>query len=141
MKVSDLMSRNIITVSPDDYPKDAWEKLIKHNINHLIVIDGDEQLVGMISTWDFRPIINYLASAGDLKSTNLHNIQIYNVGKIKDLMTANPIGVKVDQEIHEVAEIMLEKHFHCLPVLEHDKLAGIITHRDLLRAIAEKKVV
>ena len=135
--VKDLMSREVLTVSPEDFPKDAFEKLKQHHLNHLMVVNDQGQVVGMLSTWDFRPIINYLAS-GDLKSTNMSHVQLYNVGRVRDLMTPDPLFVSPELEVSEAARLMLEKNIHSLPVGSSQKLEGIITHRDMLRAIAKQ---
>lgn len=56
--------------------------------------------------------------------------------RVRDLMTRNPITTSPDVCLTQVAALMLEKHVGSLPVIENGKLAGIITDRDAVRALA-----
>ena len=142
MQVKDIMAHKVITIRPDDFSGKALEILKEHKIHHLVVTDEDDQIVGMLSDRDLRSVLNVLASSGDKNpadDSDLSLLRVYNV-RIKKIMTPNPMLISADFSVAEAARIMLEKRIHSLPVEENGKLAGIITHNNILRAVAEEKL-
>jgi CBS domain-containing protein len=58
--------------------------------------------------------------------------------RIKEIMTPNVVTIAPDASVKDAARIMLEKKIGCLPVVEDDKLIGIITETDILRYVVER---
>jgi CBS domain-containing protein len=57
---------------------------------------------------------------------------------VSDIMTAPPVTITADLEVDEIATIMASKNIHTLPVLEGDKLIGIIGKIDIIRALGQE---
>jgi predicted transcriptional regulator len=115
--VDSIMSTNVITVSDENNILDAAKVMTMKNVRRLPIIRGDK-LVGIITAAD---IVKYLAKS---------NILV----KVLDVGTKNPITVSRYDTILKVAKIMVEKRIGTLPVLENQKLVGIVTERDLMYA-------
>src|SRR5680860_977749 len=125
--VSEIMSKNLITVSPKQSLYEAEKLFNRHNIRHIPVVEN-ERLIGMISHTDLLRI-----SYADLdESDELVVPMIYEMFSIPDIMTRVPVFVEVDSTIKETAEILSQQSFHSLPVLDKGILVGIVTTTDLI---------
>ena len=121
MKVSEIMTRDVVVIQPDDSLQSAAKKMRDLNIGFLPVCDGDN-LLGVISDRDLT--IRALADGMDV-----------TVMLGRDLMTTPPIYCFEDQEVSEVAKIMEENQIRRLVVLsrENKRLVGIVSLGDLAR--------
>jgi acetoin utilization protein AcuB len=118
MLVGQIMSQKIVTISPDKRVGQALKLLQKHQIRHLPVMKRD-RMVGWITSRDLREVL--LASM-------LEEI------KVGDVMVQAPISVTADTEVEEAARLIHEHKIGGMPVMEGDKLAGVITMMDLISA-------
>lgn len=114
MLVRELMSRNVISVSPGDTVATARIRLREHGIHHLLVVDR-ETVAGVVA---FRDL------AGKPETT-----------KVDELMTRDVATVDAGASARRAASLMIRSTSGCLPVLEDGKLAGIITTSDLMRVL------
>ena len=130
--VSELMTTDLHKVTPDNPLKDA-QKLFKENhIRHLPVVQ-EGKLVGIISLTDLQRL-----SFGDAfgeEDTNASMVDMLTVGQV---MKHKPVTVNVEDSIQTVAQILTEAEFHALPVLEGQKLVGIVTTTDIIRFLLEQ---
>jgi acetoin utilization protein AcuB len=118
MLVGQIMSRKIITVSPRRGVGQALKLMQKHQIRHLPVTEQGH-MVGWITSRDLREVL--LASM-------LEDI------KVGDVMVQAPLSVTPDTEVEEAARLIHEHKIGGMPVLEGDKLVGVITMLDLISA-------
>ncbi|MBF0238643.1 MAG: CBS domain-containing protein [SAR324 cluster bacterium] len=134
------MSRNVVTIDPEDYSGKALELLKKYKIHHLVVKNAEGKVVGMLSDKDLRTVINVLASSGERKTdaegTDLSSLRVYNV-RVRTIMNPNPVMIEAAASLQDAAKIMIENQFHCLPAHEGGILRGIVTHQDILKAVAD----
>jgi CBS domain-containing protein len=121
MKLSEIMTRDVIVIQPDDSLQSAAKKMRDLNIGFLPVCDG-EDLLGVISDRDIT--IRALADGMDV-----------NIMLGRDLMTTPPIYCFEDQDVSEAARIMEENQIRRLVVLsrEDKRLVGVISLGDLAR--------
>jgi CBS domain-containing protein len=119
MLVRDVMTRELVTITPATLPDEARRLMDAHRIRHLPVVSGD-RLVGMVSDRDLR---SAAASAAPLTA-----------GAV---MARAPVTVTPDTRIEHAARLMLDRRFGALPVMDGDALAGIVTYTDVLRAFVD----
>jgi acetoin utilization protein AcuB len=117
--VRDIMTRDVVTVTPDTTLAEARRLLDHHRIRHLPVIVAG-RLGGMVSD-------------RDLRSASGRHTDASPVGPI---MTPYPVTVTPATRVEEAARLMLERRIGGLPVVDGTSLAGIVTGDDLLRALA-----
>ncbi len=131
--VGDWMNKHVVTISPDTTLIDARKLLHQHRIRRLPVVDENECLIGMVTEGDIRE-----AWPSDMLSLLFD--QHYMLGKltVDGIMTRRPVTVAPDTSIKEAALLMLDKKIGGLPVVEGNKLVGIITESDVFRVIAHK---
>lgn len=125
----DLMTENPRTIRQGASVADAIEVLEHLDIRHLPVIDDDDNLVGMLSDRDLRPLLGERDEEDPVRRART---------LVSDLMTSAVVSVSTDTEISEVIELMLDNKIGAVPVVDGDgHVVGIVSYVDILRALAE----
>ena len=135
MKVKDAMTKDVISLSPEDSFYDIVELFAEKKISGAPVAIGDKP-VGMVSESD---IMKFISSKDliTLLEGKIKDMKEMTAMKAKDFMTKTLITVKPNDDIREVIKIMNEKDVNRLPVAENGKLKGIITRADVVSIISE----
>jgi CIC family chloride channel protein len=133
MKVAELMQRKVKTVGSDATLADAIVSLADGHISGMPVVDGAGKVIGVLSTTD---VLTAEAEAGDptARQTLLENTSV------QDIMTPRPFTVAPSEDVREAARQMLYAEVHRLFVAEGDKVVGIISTTDIVRAVATGKL-
>lgn len=127
--VTEIMTKNVITLAHDADLVTA-EKLFKtHKIRHVPVVNGTN-VVGILSYTDLLRIsfVDAVDEEDDVVDT-----VVYNMFTIDQVMVKNVVSVTSQTTIREVAEILAEKEFHALLVIDNNELSGIVTTTDLMK--------
>ena len=122
MLIQDVMQAPVITVEPETSLAVAYRTMQEHSIRHLPVLK-DERLVGIVTDRDLRFLTRRLEAT---LSTN---------APVADVMTEHPITAGPLEPIEEAARLMRARKIGALPVLDGNRLVGIVTVSDLLDAI------
>ncbi|MDE2285479.1 MAG: CBS domain-containing protein [Hyphomicrobiales bacterium] len=143
MRVSDVMTRNVVSIRPDDTILKAVRLMLQNRISGLPVVDADGSLVGMITEGDFlrrneidterrRPKwIEFVLGPGRIAGEYV----LASGRKVEEVMTAEPITVGEDVSLAAVVELMERNSIKRLPVLRDGKIVGIISRANLMRAL------
>ena len=132
MFVGERMSRPVISVSPDASVNDVLAMFKKEHIRRAPVVK-DGKLLGIVSQGD---LLNATASSVTTLSVWELNYLISKV-KVKNVMTKKVITVAKDTPVEEAARIMADKKIGGLPVVDGDKVVGVITETDLFKIFLE----
>jgi adenylylsulfate kinase-like enzyme/CBS domain-containing protein len=131
MRVRDLMSTKPITVDPGTPMLEARQRMVEERIRHLIVVDGP-RIAGIVTDRDIR--LNLPSPATSLSVWEVNYLLArLTVG---DVMTRSVLVVAPDRPAAEAARIMMEHKISALPVTDGERLLGIVTETDFVRAIA-----
>src|SRR5690606_39188867 len=129
---SDVCSSDLLNHTDD---LETAERIFKSKkIRHIPVVSG-EKIIGMLSYTDVLRIS--FADAVDEDEENVDTV-VYNMFTIEQVMARNLTSVSSTTTIREVAEILAKKEFHALPVVENNKLVGIVTTTDLINYLLEQ---
>jgi acetoin utilization protein AcuB len=131
MLVKNWMSKDVITVEPEDSMQQAISLMKEHKIRMLPVLQQGK-LVGVVSDTDLKR-----ASASDATMLDVHEM-LYLISKIKikDIMTKEPFTVSPDCTVEETAELLMEHKISGVPVVEEGgKVVGVITRDDLFKVL------
>ena len=132
MFVGERMSRPVISVSPDSPINDVLAMFKKEHIRRAPVINKGK-LVGIVSETD---LLN--ASPSDVSTLSVWEMNyLISKVKIKDVMTKKVVSVGKDTPIEEAARIMADQKIGGMPVVDRDKVVGIITETDLFKVFLE----
>ena len=131
MKISEVMTRRVMTVNMDDSLRRVRDIFEEHSFHHLLVLDR-RRVVGVISDRDLlkhiSPFIGKLAE----RSQDLSTLS----RRVHQIMTRKLVSVKDDEAVDSAAASMLEHGVSCLPVVTRDgRPVGIVTAKDLLRFV------
>lgn len=127
--VTEIMTKNVLTLSTKDN-LDAAEQLFKKNKIRHVPITAGKKILGMLSYTDLMRI-SFADAVGD-DEDNV-DTTIYNMFTIEQVMAKDVVSVASTTTIQEVAEFLSKKEFHALPVVENDELVGIVTTTDLIK--------
>jgi CBS domain-containing protein len=116
---------DVHTVSPDDTVLDALRVMATHNIGAVLVTSGDE-LIGILSERDYaRKMV--------LQGKASHDTAV------REVMTATLVSVTPRWTCDECMAVMTERHVRHLPVLDEDRLVGVISIGDVVRAVVQEQ--
>lgn len=119
LRVAELMSRDTLTLQPDQSVADAVSLLANRSIHHVLVVDDENRLHGVISD---RDVLRALARTPD-----------WNQKRVSEIMTEEAVTVGPDTLLSAAVRAMLAMRINCLPVVGADeRVCGILTSTDLL---------
>jgi CBS domain-containing protein len=134
MRVSDIMTRSVVTTTPRTPVKDAAVVLAGHGVTLLPVVENDDRLVGVLTEADVvRGRIPPDPRHGAWHGTQAGPPPPATVG---DVMSSPPLTAHPHTDAAELATMMTDRGLRSVPVIDQDRLVGIITRRDLVRIIA-----
>ncbi len=149
LKVSKIMTRNVITAMPGDSLLYV-ESLLIHNRISRIVIQRNRIPVGIITYRDFVPakLPYWLSQSADPKEVENYKMNSPNEFQVNqmnhllhfkavDIMSSNPITIEADEDVGVAVLLMIRNGISGLPVVKKSKLVGIITKADIVSAIAQ----
>lgn len=124
MLVRDIMSSPAVTIRADDDLAEAVRVLDRLSLTTLPVVDRDLRLLGIFSEADVIGRFSRSSREPDAAA------------RVGDLMTARVLAVAADDDVAHVVELMRGTVLKSLPVLLHDRVVGMVSRRDIVRAIA-----
>jgi acetoin utilization protein AcuB len=128
MKIRDVMNSKVVTVTPDTTVKHAYELMRQGGFRHLPVIDRAGKLAGIISDRDVRNV----AVLFKKRPKDPTEYMIDEKLKVNSIMTPHPITIGPADTVLRAVTLFESHQIGCLPVIDKDKLAGILTRQDLL---------
>lgn len=146
LSVKEIMTRDVITVSPEMEIAHAAKLLLESGINGVPVVDGTGKLLGVLCQSDLvaqqkkfpiPSLFTILDGVIPLTSTKHleKEIQKITAATVADAMTPDPVTVRPETSIEEVSTIMVDRNFHTLPVVDEGRLVGIVGKVDVLRTL------
>jgi CBS domain-containing protein len=142
MHAADIMTRELITVSPLTTLKEAVTLLLQHGVSGLpvlsgaalvgIVTEGDLMRRGELATERYRSRLSQLFGSATRQALEY----VHTHGQhVAELMTPDPVSVGPDTALSDIVTVMEARHIKRLPVLSEGRLVGIVSRADLLRAL------
>ncbi|HRB73171.1 MULTISPECIES: CBS domain-containing protein [Flavobacterium] len=132
--VSSIMTKNVVKLNVSDDLTKAELLFKKNNIRHIPVVRGSV-IVGMLSYTDLLRI-SFVDAVDD--DDEIVDTTVYNMFTIEQVMAKKLVTISPDSTIKEAAEILANKEFHALPVVEGDLLVGIVTTTDLIKYLVSQ---
>ena len=122
------MNTNVVTISQDEDICEAMRMMALNNITGLPVIDNDGTLVGIITEKDVLVLLH-----SNLEDTSLDR----TVGTVGEFMTRKVVCFAPEDNLRDIAECLSTYDFRRVPILDHGKLVGIISRRDVIRHLRD----
>ncbi len=122
-RVSQYMSRSVITIGQQASLSDAWELMERHGIRHLVIVDAMAQLCGMLSE---KKILTYLMQTPEQTVDNI---------PMDAFCEPQVLSTGVETDMVDLAQAMMERDLDGIPVTDQGKLVGIVTRSDVMKVI------
>lgn len=148
LKAKDIMTSGALTLKPDSDVATAAKLMLEKHLNGLPVIDQDGKLAGVICQSDlvaqqktismpslFTILDGFISfsSKEDLE----REVNKIAATKVKHAMTPDPVTIGPDTTIEKIADLMVERKFYTLPVVDEGKLVGVVGKEDVLKVLAK----
>ena len=133
MKVKELMSKEVTTVSPNDKLDRVFFLYNFENFRHLPMVEKNK-LVGILSDRDLKKVLGPKKTV--IENPDGTTVQL-STRKVKNIMRRGVITIEPEQRAADAAAIMAKKKIGALPVVHKNKLVGIITATDILKAFVK----
>jgi CBS domain-containing protein len=151
LPISKIMTKKVITVSPNDSIFEVESVLLNNQI-HRVIVTKNKTPVGIITYRDFVPAKTFdlhkeftdpeerseIFWNAYLNELNINKLSYLLTFSAKDIMTKNPFFVSTDDVVYTAAIIMIRHGISGLPVIRGKKMVGIITKTDIVNIIASK---
>ncbi len=122
-----MMSTNLITVMTTTPVTEALVLFEQHHIHHLPVVAADRTLLGLISQTDITKMV--MKSEDEIRAIT-----------VSDIMTTGLAKLEQSDTVATAANLFMLNRFHALPVVDGEKIVGMLTTLDLIKLIDEEKV-
>lgn len=129
MRVADIMQTRVETIGADDRVADAVATLADQHVSGLPVVDHRGHMVGVISSTD---VLQLLSESADSERRG----EILEATLVREIMTAKPVTVDPDADVHDAARQMLYGEIHRLFVEYDGSLVGVLSQSDIVGAVA-----
>ena len=131
MYVGRIMNTYLMTIPPDTSLQKAKEIIEEKRINHLLVVDKNGDLIGIVSDRDVKQ-----ASASPATALSVHELNyLLTQLTVEPIMAKKIMTISPGTTIERAALIMQKNRINALPVIEDEKLVGIITSTDVMRVL------
>jgi acetoin utilization protein AcuB len=128
MPVADIMTRKLVTVSPDLSIAEIQSMFSQFQIHHLLVVE-EGKLIGLISDRDvLRSVSPFVNTAAEEKKDSFTLTR-----KARQIMSTQLVTVESKLGIREACDLILQRQVGLLPVVDEGKLIGVVSWRDMLR--------
>ena len=144
MRAHQIMTRSVITVTPETTIVEAANIMLQKHVSGLPVVDAAGKLVGIVSEGDFirrseigtqrkrGRWLRFILGSGKSASDFVHE----HGRKVSEVMTKSPLTITEDTALDEIVELMEKNNVKRLPVIRGDKVVGIVSRANLLQAVA-----
>jgi CBS domain-containing protein len=144
MRAHQIMTRPVITVTPETPIIEAANIMLQRHVSGLPVVDGSGKLVGIVSEGDFMRRseigtqrqrgrwLKLILGPGKAATDFVHE----HGGKVGEIMTPEPLTVTEDTALEEIVRLMEKHSVKRLPVVRGEQIVGIVSRANLLQAVA-----
>ena len=144
MRAHQIMTRPVITVTPETRIVDAANTMLQKHVSGLPVVDATGKLVGIVSEGDFirrseigtqrkrGRFLKFILGPGKAATDFVHE----HGSRIAEIMTPEPITIGEDTTLEHIVELMEKNNVKRLPVTRGDTIIGIVSRSNLLQAVA-----
>ncbi|MGS2742876.1 CBS domain-containing protein [Halomonas sp. LS-001] len=147
MQAVDIMSKDVISVGPDEDVNTIVQLLLDNHISAVPVVDENNKVLGIVSEGD---LMRRISKSGEEPPRWLSYFSGFqdpgdyvktHGRKAHEIMTANPKTIKGSTPLHKIARVLEKRRIKIVPVVKDDRLVGVVTRTNLLQGLAAMKSV
>ena len=148
LTAKDIMTSGALTLEPDNDVATAAKLMLEKHLNGLPVVDRSGKLIGVLcqsdlvaqqKTISMPSLFTILDGFISFSSNEELEREVNKIAatKVEHAMTPDPITIEPDTSIEKIADLMVERKFYTLPVVENGKLVGVVGKEDVLKVLAK----
>jgi len=148
LKADQIMTKQFLTISPEMSVEELARLLLRKDVTGAIIVDKKGKLLGVVTEGDLiakeknlhlPTVVSLFDSAIYLETSEHFKSELHKMvaAKVEDIYTKNPITIEIGSSLADIATLMSEKRIHFLPVMNENRVDGIVGRREVLRALAE----
>jgi diguanylate cyclase (GGDEF)-like protein/PAS domain S-box-containing protein len=126
VRLQSVMNRPVIAISEDTEIPEAANLMVINGLRRLVVVDGEHNIIGIVTQTDI------------IKNLSIDSFISFR--KVEQIMRRKVISVRRKASLFKAIELMAKNHISCVLVMEDNKPIGIITERDITKAVAENRI-
>ena len=135
IKVADLMTEKVVFCRENEKLETAYDAMAENSIRHIPVVDSQQDLIGILSQ---RDIVG--AALFSKESLPFSQVRDYlRNTRVGEVMSRGVETTEPDEDLREAGLKLLENKFGCLPVVEGQRLIGIVTESDFVRFVCNEE--
>ncbi|HYA88296.1 MAG TPA: CBS domain-containing protein [Nitrospirota bacterium] len=149
LTAKDIMTKKVITVTPDTSIEDLSSLLVKNEISGVPVVDDSGMLYGIVTENDLisqnkrlhiPTVVSFLDAAIYLESSKKFEQEVKRLTatKVREICTRKVVTITEEATVVDIATLMAEKKIQLLPVVKAGKVIGIVGKRDMVKAVARQ---
>ena len=147
-KASEIMEKNFLTITPDLSVDELARLFLRKHVNGAVVVDKKGKLLGVVTEGDLiakeknlhLPTVVSLFDAVIYLETSEHFKEELNrmvATKVENIYTRDPITITPDATLADIASIMTERRIHYIPIMDDQRVDGVVGRREILKALVE----
>ena len=149
LTAKDIMTKDVVTVTPDTSIEELSTLLVSNEISGAPVVNAEGAIVGMVTENDLisrnkrlhiPTVVSFLDAVIYLESSKKFSddVKRLTATKVGDICAKKVVSITEDTTLTDIATIMSEKKVHLLPVVSSGKVVGIVGKRDVVKAVAQQ---
>jgi CBS domain-containing protein len=133
MEAKDIMTKDLETISQDASLHEVARLIKEKRISGVPIVDEEKNLLGIITLTDLLNIINVLSKKMDMNQEDHinHLRNLFKEKKVKEFMVKKVESLKEDSNLTDIMNLMFNKKIHTIPILNDNKLVGVLGKHDL----------
>lgn len=137
--IRDIMTQDVVVVNEDDPVEHIFELFDKYHFNTYPVVNNEGKLTGIIDQDIMLEIIMFHRIP---RTKHTHVAAVRSQGEsAREIMIPHPVTISPDENLHDAADMMLKHHINRVCVVENDKLVGIISKKNIISEVYQRKEV
>lgn len=134
--VADVMTTNVFAVKRNESLAEVYQLMYEHNFRHVPVVDDDRAIVGIISE---RDLLRACIIDENMMVANMDKGAYLSDHPVSEIMSTEPETVGAEALLADGCQILLDNKFDCLPVVQGQRLVGIVTTADIIRELISRE--
>ena len=137
--IRDIMTRDVVVVNEDDPVEHIFELFDKYHFNTYPVVNNEGKFTGIIDQDIMLEIIMFHRIP---RTKHTHMAAVRSQGEsAREIMIPHPVTISPDENLHDAADMMLKHHINRVCVVENDKLVGIISKKNIISEVYQRREV
>ena len=134
VKAKDMMTKTVVTTTPQAHLADLADEIIKHRISGMPVVDSKGKLCGVVTMTDLLVVMGMVLEGSAVEDDGM--TPTVNP-KVNIAMSSDVVTIRPETTLDEIVKIMRNKGIHTIPIMDGDKLAGVVGKHDVLKKFYE----